>query len=152
MAGPMPIFTPGKRRLTAFAQRCAVEWREGARAAGCFGVTTSNGPDFLSGRERSRTSPASFTARASLARRGPIDSATARPVVPEGTSFTEPSGSVRRIFPPPSPAAGSIRFALSTEDIPNPLPFSKDLHLFLLVNKKKYDVGSDRGIRKREDW
>ena len=24
---PMPIFTPGKRRFTAFAQRCAVEWR-----------------------------------------------------------------------------------------------------------------------------
>src|ERR1017187_3390889 len=145
MAGPMPIFTPGKSRLTAFAQRCAVEWRYSSSASACFGVTTSNRPDSVSGRERARTWPASLPPRASLASRGPMDSATARPVVPAGTSLTVPSGSVRRIFPPLSPAAGSIRFALSAEDTPNLLPFSENLHLFLLLNKKKYDVGSGRG-------
>src|ERR1019366_1655004 len=147
MAGPMPILTPGKSLLTAFAQRCAVEWRYSSSASACFGVTTSYGPDSVSGRERSRTLPTSLTARASFASRGPMDSATARPVVPTGTSLTVPSGSVRRMFPTPSPGAAPARFALPTEDMRDPLSFlRRNLLLFLSLERNRDERGRG-GIR-----
>ena len=100
------------------------------------------------GRERSRTSPSSFTARASLARRGPIDSATARPVVPEGTSRTEPSGSVRRSTSPLLRPTFHFASRSPPRTYQTLFPFSrKSLLLFVLPNKKTFTTRVEGGKR-----
>src|SRR2546430_2339079 len=94
MAGPMAYFAPGKRSVTACAITCAVECRSTSRPSGEAGVTIVTAASWSIGRARSTHSPSTLAARASLARRLPIDAAISAAVTPRGYSRCEPSGSL----------------------------------------------------------
>src|SRR5437660_1026683 len=100
----------------ASAMMWAAEWRGGWRALGssALGVTRATGAALLSGVVRSASWPSMVAPRASLAKRGPMDSATCLGVMAGASnSLMAPLGRVILII------VGSFRYARvfgTTED------------------------------------
>src|SRR5207302_3164934 len=93
--GPIAIFTPGYRRRTASASRCADEWRSTASASGSSlsrVVRIWIGWPSSSGSRRSWTRPFWRTSTACSASFGPIARAASSPVAPSGSSSSDLSG------------------------------------------------------------
>src|SRR5687768_7714411 len=98
MTGPIVTLVSGHRRWTAWAIRCAVEWRYTSRASGSRSVRIRIVVSCSIGWLRSIIRPSTWATMAALARRAPIRSATSRGVAPFGVSSDEPSGSVIVMF------------------------------------------------------
>src|SRR6266540_6854649 len=96
MGGPIATFTPGWRRRTASASRCALECRSTASASGSslsLVVRIWMRSPSSSARRRSLTAPFERRSTASSASFGPIAAAASRPVAPSGSSSSDESGS-----------------------------------------------------------
>src|ERR671919_261889 len=97
MGGPNPIRAWVNTCRTAVASTCALEWRRTSSACGSLSVRIATGWPSGSGRVRSSTCPFTRTARAALARPGPMAFARSAPVEPAGNGFSLPSGRITRI-------------------------------------------------------
>ena len=94
ITGPIVTCASGNSSLTAYARRCAVEWRITSRPSASRSVTiarwTSPAMQWLVSTKR----PSTFPASAAFARPAPIDAATSATVTGASKLRMDPSGSV----------------------------------------------------------
>src|SRR5258706_5918153 len=94
MTGPMVTCASGKSSFTAYASRCAVEWRMSSRPSGSLAVTIATLASEPTAWLMSTSLPSTLPPSAALARPGPIEAAISPTVTGLSYFRTDPSGRV----------------------------------------------------------